>query len=77
MAKAYERILEIAVTADESDDTLVATAVKYYRDRGKLNAADGKTVTFVAGATAANHEVTLGEVIPTPSVIRLVSTFQA
>ena len=77
MAKAHERILEIEVTADESDDTLVATAVTYYRDRGKLTAGDGEAIEFTAGAAAASHELEFGELAPPPTHIRLTSTFQA
>jgi len=77
MAKAHDRILEIVVTADESDDDLVATAVNYYRHRGKLDASEGKSVAFTAGAASATHEIELGEVTPPPSIIRLTSTFQA
>jgi hypothetical protein len=77
MAKAYDRILELAVLADESDDFVSVTAVKFYRDRGFLEAADGYTPVFTAGAAAATHEMELGEVLPPFSIIRLVSTFQA
>ena len=77
MAKAYDRILELEVLADESDDFLSVTAVTFYRDRGFLEAADGYVPQFTAGAAAANHEMELGEVLPPFSIIRLVSTFQA
>lgn len=77
MSKAHDRILEIAITCDESADTVVATAVKWYRDRSHLENADPFLVTHTAGAAAANHEIALGEVIPTPGILRIASTFQA
>lgn len=76
-ARHAQRILELEVTADESDDTLVVTAMTFYRDRQSLEAGRGFSVTHDPGAAAANHEVELGEVIAFPNVIRLVSTFQA
>lgn len=77
MSKAHDRILEIALTADESADTVVATAVNYYRTRKHLDDSDPFNVTYTAGSAAANHEITLGEVIPPPTHIRIASTFQA
>lgn len=77
MAKAHERILAIAITCDEGDDTVLGTAITYYRDRGHLDDSDGKTVKMTAGSAAANHEIELGEVIVPPSIIRIESTFQA
>jgi len=77
MAKAHDRILEIVFTADESDDTVVVTAVNWYRDRAHLTDADPLALAHTAGSAAGTHEVTLGEVIPTPTHLRLKSTFQA
>lgn len=75
--RVHQRILEIAVTADESDDTLDATAVKFYRDRQSLVAGQGYVATFSDNGPAGSLEIELGEVLPPPTVIRLVSTFQA
>lgn len=77
MAKVHDRILSIAVTADESADSLEATAVTYYRTRADYDAGSGFSATFTAGAAAGTHEITLGEVLPPPTHIILVSTFQA
>jgi len=77
MAKAHDRIIEIVVTADESDDTLVATAVNYYRTRQDLADSNAFSVEMTAGAASGTHEITLGEVTPPPTHIRLTSTFQA
>lgn len=77
MGKVHERILAIAITCDEGDDTVVSTAVTYYRTRADLDASDGKSLTFTAGSAAANHELELGQLLPPPTHIRLESTFQA
>lgn len=77
MAKVHDRILEIAVTADESDDTVLVTAVNYYRNRGELDDSNPKALAHTAGAAAANHEVEMGEIMPPPTHVRIASTFQA
>jgi hypothetical protein len=74
---AHERILVIAVTADESDDTLIATQVTFYRDRQSLDDGNGYRPGFVTNGASATHEIELGQTIPPPTVIRLNSTFQA
>lgn len=77
MGKVHDRILEIAITADESDDTVVATAVNYYRTRQDLTDSNAKALAHTAGSAAANHEIEMGEVMPPPTHIRIASTFQA
>ncbi len=77
MAIVHDRILQIAITCDESADTVLSTALTYFRHRGKLDAADGKSIAFTAGAAAATHELELGEVAPPPTIISIASTFQA
>lgn len=74
---AFARILEIAVTADESADTLTVTAVNYYATRQKLDSSDPFSVPFSGGAEAGTTELELGTQHLAPNVIRLVSTFQA
>lgn len=74
------KYLVLRVTADESDDTFTIPAggVEFYFSKKKLDAADGWEVPFAGGtASASACEVELGSVIPPPSVIRLVPTFQA
>ncbi len=76
--QAFQRILELEVTASEGADTLVVTKVKFYRDRQSLNAGKGIEVAATPGAAAANTEVEMGEQgIPFPTIIRLKSTFGA
>lgn len=78
MAKAHDRILEINVTCDESDDSIVVTSINYYRDRAHLTDSDPKSIVISAGsASATAHETAFGQVIPPPTHIRLVPTFQA
>lgn len=74
---AHARIYRITVTADESDDTILITAVDFFRGRQSLDAAEGFSVPIVAGAAAANAEVEFGTVVAPPSVIQIASTFQA
>lgn len=77
MAKVHDRILAIAITADESADTVVGTAVTYYRNRAHYDASDGFACTATFGAAAGTCEITLGEVLPPPTHLVIVSTFQA
>lgn len=77
MSKVHDRIVAIAITCDEGDDTVVSTAVYYYRNRAALTDSDPEVIKFTAGDAAANHELELGQLLPPPTHIRLVSTFQA
>lgn len=77
MAKVHDRILEIAVTCDESDDSVVVTDLNYYRTRQDLSDSNPFNLTFTAGAAAGTTEVELGELLPPPTHIRIASTFQA
>lgn len=72
-----QRILELTLTADEGDDTVAVTAVKFYRNRQSYDAGQGFVVDFEGGAAGDTCEVQLAEVIPPPSVIVLNATFQA
>ena len=78
MANVYDRILELVITADESDDSILFTAINWYRDRSFLDATDPFSIDFtdLTGAVA-NAEAALGSQGWTPSIIRIVSTFQA
>lgn len=71
------RILRLAFTCDESDDTVAVTAVDFYRSKEDLAAADSFSVPFSGGAAATTCDFALGTVIPAPTIIRLVPTFQA
>ena len=77
MAKAHDRIVEIVIVADESDDDLEATAVNYYRTRADLDASNPKVMAATFGAASAAHEIEMGEILPPPTHILLTSTFQA
>ena len=73
------KILQLAVTADESDDSFAVTSVTFYFGRQKQIASDGWSVPFSGGAAVVGGatELELGSVIPPPTIIRLVPTFQA
>ncbi len=78
MSKVHDRILEILVLCDESDNFVQITAVRYYRNRGRLDASEPQVLNITTAALAANNECEMGDAaIPPPTHIRLVSTFQA
>ncbi len=77
MADAHLRLLEFVVTADESDDSLLVTAVNYFRDGGQLAAATPRSVTFTTDAASGTVDTELGEILVFPTTVRLTSTFQA
>lgn len=68
-----QRVLELLVTADESDDTFLVTAVRERRDG---LAGTPRTIEFTT-AVGTTTDVLLNEAIEGPMLIRLVSTFQA
>jgi hypothetical protein len=77
MAKVHDRILELAVLCDESDDFVSVTAINYYRNRAHYADSDAEAIAHTAGAAAATHEVVLNQLLPPPTHIILASTFQA
>ena len=73
----HDRIVEISLTCDESDDSVLCTAVKYYRDR---SVASPLSIDFTAGAAGVNatpHEIALATFLPPPTIITIKHTFQA
>ena len=73
MAKAHDRIVEASITLVAAADTLQVTALKFYRDRGKLAAADGLSIGYTpTSAQASPAEIELGEYLPNPSHLRFV-----
>lgn len=76
-SKAHDRIVEIDVTAAKAAETVVVTAVKYYRDRAMFDAGIAKPMVITASAAAANAEVQFGQLLPPPTHIRIKSTFVA
>ena len=78
MAKAHDRILELLITVDDSDNFVRIDTVNYYRTRARLDAAEPQVINHTAGALAASHESEMGDAaIPQPTHIRIVPTFQA
>lgn len=81
MAKVHDRILEITFTTANGAQSLTVSALKYYRDRAHL-AAGTAFISIETPTTAqllANGvpEITLGEVLPPPSIIRFNVTISA
>lgn len=73
MAKIHDRIVEFNITLNAAADTLAVDSIKYYRDRGQLDAANGKTLAQSGGTAAVSGvEVTLGETMPPPTHCRFV-----
>lgn len=64
-SKAHHRILKLEVTVDANN--LQVQAVKYYRDRAKLEDDDPFHVEHTAGDAGTTTEVEFGELIPPAS----------
>lgn len=75
--KSESQILALTVLADESDNYLSVSAVKFYRSPQKFADNDGETIPFSDGAAGTTCNIQLGSVPPPPYIIKLVSTFQA
>lgn len=79
MAKIHDRILEVVMTTANGAQTVVASAVNYYRDRGYLNALTpfALKATFPS-ASASPYEIVLGESEqPWPTHLRLTVTINS
>jgi hypothetical protein len=75
MAKAHDRIIEFNITLNAAADTLAVDSVKYYRDRGQLDANNGYTLAISGGSAAVSpKEVSLGETMPPPTHARFKFT---
>lgn len=76
MAKVHDRVLELVFVADDSAETVVVSAVNYYRDRSTLPAS-GFPLTFTQVGTTTGSEIVLGELMPPPTHILLTFTVVA
>lgn len=78
MAKIHDRIAEIILTTANGAQTVIASAVNYYRDRSYLiaNVPFALKATFPA-ASASPYEIVMGEELPVPTIIRLTVTINA
>lgn len=74
MAKAHERVVEIVFVADDSAETVIASAVNYYRDGGSVAYPIKFTQT---SPNTTGTELQLGEFLPPPTSIRLTFTVVA
>lgn len=69
------RVLEIAITSDETANTVVITSVKYRRDGRSGTAFDVAFSAGAAGTNATGHETVLGEAVPQGvTMIRIIPT---
>lgn len=75
---AQDRIVKVEVTADESDDTLLATVVEYFRTGQDFQAdADAFVPGFDTNGASASHVIVFSQVVPPMTHLVLESTFQA
>lgn len=73
MAKAHDRVVQLDVALVAAADTLQVTAVKFFRDRGKLAANDPLLITYTGTAAQTSPaEIEFGEYLPNPSHLRFV-----
>lgn len=73
MAKVHDRIVELSLTMNAAADTVAVTAVKYYRDRAELAAANGLLLTTdTVAAQISPAEIQFGELVPPPTHLRFV-----
>jgi hypothetical protein len=73
MAKIHDRIIEFNITLVAAADTLAVDSVKYYRDRGQLDASNGLSLAISGGSAGTSpKEVSLGETMPPPTHARFV-----
>lgn len=73
MAKVHDRILELSLTMNAAGDTVAVSAVKYYRDRAELAAANGLNMLFdTVAAQVSPAEIQFGELVPPPTHLRMV-----
>lgn len=78
MSKIHDRYVEVVFTTANGAQTVVASAVNYYRDKSQLDASNPFVLkaTFPA-AQASPYEIVLGELLPPPTIIRLKATISA
>lgn len=73
MAKVHDRILELVFIADDSAETVIVSAVNYYRDRSTLPSS-GFPLSFSQTSQLTGGELVLGELLPPPTHILLTFT---
>jgi hypothetical protein len=72
------RVLEILVTSDESDDSVVITGIRYRRDGfGGTAFIPAFTAGAAASAAAGGHITAMGEQLPPFTHIKIIPTHQA
>lgn len=74
MSKVHDRTVELVFVADDSAETVVVSAVNYYRTDAELAAATPFAMTFSQNQQTTPSDLTLGELLPPPTKIRLTFT---
>ena len=74
MSKAHDRIVELVFAADDSAETVVVSAVNYFRD----GAATAFPLKFTqTSPNTTGTQIVLGELMPPPTHILLTFTVVA
>ena len=74
MAKAHNRVVELVFVADDSAETVIVSAVNYYRTPD----ATAYALKFVqTSPNTTGTELELGELMPPPTHLRLTFTVVA
>ena len=71
MAKAHARVVELVFVADDSAETVIVSAVNYYRDGGAVAYPIKFTQT---SPNTTGTQLQLGELLPPPTDILLTFT---
>lgn len=74
MGKAHDRLLKLTFAADDSAETVVVSAVEYFRTRDDTAYALKFTQT---SPNTTGTEIVLGELLPPPTHIQLAFTVVA
>jgi len=74
MAKAHDRVVELVFVADDSAETVIVSAVNYYRVRGDT----AYPLKFTQSSpNTTGTELALGDLLPPPTHIALTFTVVA
>lgn len=74
MSKVHDRIVELVFVADDSAETVVVSAINYYRD---ASSSTGFALKYVQDITTTGALLAFGELCPPPTHIKLTFTVQA
>lgn len=77
--RAHERYLDILITCDESDDSVLITALRWYRNESERTAGNYLEIEAAfSAASATRATATLSsQHLSVPTIIGIIPTFQA